>query len=377
MRFNQFNKNYQRHGLMTIYWSTPVGNVYRISWVVIAAWLSGCAGLGGFVQEVQNTTTVLEPDPVSWNSGEPLYAAATVRQNDGEPIAESLNVLVSLEWVIQPGQSTTTEHIEANRDVDDPTRYHVTADADLVRSAQLIDVLWRVENSSGSALTDINAERIQVDCPDGPEPFLTQMQSEVMGMFDDPANVTIDQINAEGYKLNNHGFAHIAGSGVSFVRVVPNFTVSKPPILLFTASHESANIADTESDEPYRLIGWGYAGVAIPGDPLGALNINTRPTFNCIPFHEWFYHEAGWHTPDDGGMVLDPPPHSLPTDMPDEAIEKGALPHFYHPRIWDVHVWADPSGVPRLSLLNTDADGNKVPSGGFQAPDAMFFYPPM
>ena len=220
---------------------------------------------------------------------------------------------------------------------------------------------------------------------------------------------TLADIAGAGYILNNHGYAMIAGEGVSFVNVNELSLAQEPlgddpPLLLFIAADdpdtpvnetEDPAITDLEPDEPYEFVGWAYA-IPLPEDGVVADLVGTeRPRLGCVPYHEWFIHAAGWHTPDNGGMVavddedgdddqecegpqID---FTIPTLVPNEAAEDGATPAHYHPELWDIHFWVDRNGdPPRLGIENVGPDGELIPSEGFTVADGdppLFYYPPM
>ena len=145
--------------------------------------------------------------------------------------------------------------------------------------------------------------------------------------------------------------------------------VDFPSLIIFIEDGDDADPTNATLDEPLKFVGWGY--------PAGG-DIAERPTLGCIPAHEWFLHAAGWHTPNDGGMVVDPGgvlhedyPAALAT-----AVANGATPLHFHPQVWDLHFWVNEDGnVPRLSIWN-DPGGTKIPDEGLLvADDTIFFYP--
>jgi hypothetical protein len=81
---------------------------------------------------------------------------------------------------------------------------------------------------------------------------------------------------------------------------------------------------------PFRLLGWAYT---FPFDP------QKRPRWNCIPYEAWFVHVAGWHT-SDGLFEVQPNPLNLPSTRP----------NFWHPAVWDLHIWRRAGAVPLLAI---------------------------
>ena len=63
---------------------------------------------------------------------------------------------------------------------------------------------------------------------------------------------------------------------------------------------------------------------------------------------------------EDGGMLLTPGATSEPP-RPDAAV------FFWHPRAWDLHVWAGEDGVPTIAYENPNArrGGLALPAGSF------------
>jgi hypothetical protein len=155
-----------------------------------------------------------------------------------------------------------------------------------------------------------------------------------------------------GWRLS-HGYAVVAGSGGV---AIDNITAREPTpqVLLYApaASSAQSDWADFDRpDGPYRLTGWAYLA------PFGK-DLNP-PAKRCIAASEWFVHEAGWHLM-DGGMLLTPGATAEPS-RPD------AGGYFWHPRVWDLHVWLDEDGVPSISYANPSGHegGVVLPEGAF------------
>jgi hypothetical protein len=158
-----------------------------------------------------------------------------------------------------------------------------------------------------------------------------------------------------GWRLS-HGLAVLLGSGSV---AVDNLGARDPmpQVLLYAPAADSAATTWTDfdgSDGPYRLAGWGYAARYQPG--------SQPPTRRCIAADEWFVHEAGWHLR-DGGMQLTPGAvQEPPRPQPDDQI------YFWHPRVWDIHVWRGENGEPTIAFRNPSAR-----PGGVTMPEGAFF----
>lgn len=156
-----------------------------------------------------------------------------------------------------------------------------------------------------------------------------------------------------GYRLS-HGLVVLKGSGA--VALDNPAAVAPAPSLLFYAPSPTSSERDWHDfdgeDGPYRLVGWGYFTLYTSG--------SEPPRMPCIGKEEWLVHEAGFHTK-DGGMQLTP---GAPAEPPAPQREHV---HFWHPRVWDLHVWLAPTGSPRVSYANPYA-----PEGGVTLPRGAF-----
>lgn len=200
--------------------------------------------------------------------------------------------------------------------------------------------------------------------------FLSQLQAAATNPNNFPQTLTnlsqVSLLATKGY-APTHFFLSFRGVGVAFAAAealrpqelidvasalgLPQFTL-RPHLVLYAPSSGATEQAVSEPfipDFPYTLIGFAFAS---PYNPAGP------PEFGCLPREAWFVHEAGWH-PSDGSFVpqviaenalgeLNPslPPLILdPTDRRFAAI--------WHPRLWDVHFWINPSGpTPIVSQCN-------------------------
>ena len=155
--------------------------------------------------------------------------------------------------------------------------------------------------------------------------------------------------------LKDHGFLVASPSGAINMPVSDGFN---SPALLFyrprpqqsgeTDSAYYSAMTDLAADPPYELIGWTYGALYQPGDP---------PSLGCVPSSAWFVHEAGWHTP-DGGMAAHPHSEAVPGEaalngvLPPPDAESPAPGSWWHPRLWDLHVWLDGDGPPVVQIAN-------------------------
>jgi hypothetical protein len=160
----------------------------------------------------------------------------------------------------------------------------------------------------------------------------------------------------EGFELS-HGHVVLSGMGVSLVKIGARDPM--PQLLFYRPSASSSPEEWLDFDganPPYRFVGWGY----LPRFE----NETDVPAMHCIPEDEWFIHEAGWHLL-DGDMRLTPNAASEPARPEDDKNI-----WYWHPRSWDIHLWYEKGGVPRISKLD-----EKAPEGGLSLPDGAFVRP--
>ncbi len=203
-----------------------------------------------------------------------------------------------------------------------------------------------------SLLAASNATAQSRCTPDQRRESLRALQARVTSTF--PATFTsFDSLAVrggpfEGYNLS-HGYVVLEGMGMALVNVRPKD--GGPQLLFYEASGNPERWLDfEEADPPYRLVGWGYFfGMNEP-----------PPAMHCLRKDDWFIHEAGWHMK-DGSMLITAGAESEP------ARPEGASGIWYwHPRAWDVHFWIDPSGDPRVTLVD-----EKAARGGIALPGAF------
>jgi hypothetical protein len=105
-----------------------------------------------------------------------------------------------------------------------------------------------------------------------------------------------------------------------------------------------AALRDEFPDRPYRLAGWAYAQTQ--------RDVRRRPSLRCVPSKHWFVHEAGFHLGNGGFLPTPPAPERVRGEtrvvvMADtaNAVALGRSPGrpVWHPRIWDLHFWIDPT----------------------------------
>lgn len=182
---------------------------------------------------------------------------------------------------------------------------------------------------------------------------LRAVQASVGASF--PSVVTnLDSASAPGRALEgyapSHGHVVLQGLGLALVNI--RAPEGAPELLFYRASGQPAGWLDcVGADPPYTLVGWGY--LAPPSTP--------PPAVHCLQPAEWFIHEAGWHMK-DGSMVVT----SGAVKEPERPAALADRIWYWHPSAWDIHLWLDPSGVPRVTELDAQA-----PAGGISLPGAF------
>ncbi len=188
---------------------------------------------------------------------------------------------------------------------------------------------------------------------------------------------------AIGYSVYDHQQTSVRGMGWPVVDAIGGDpatarpTPGRPSVLFYAPSGENVTEPRDGFDFPYGLAGWAYAFPYRTGSAPDLLS--------CVEDDEWFVHEAGVHTFDDGDFdpvrPTDDEPHGAAGDDPGTDIdETNPCPEFLcldrqpgdygHGRLWDLHLWRG-SAVPTVSLLNP---GPKLPGVDPQIGKA-FFYP--
>jgi hypothetical protein len=190
---------------------------------------------------------------------------------------------------------------------------------------------------------------------------------------------TAEDARRAGYNLPAHAFATITGNGYALARDgdidqfdgSASYDLSEPFMLFYsptgppTLQRLGGTYHDLIPDPPYQLIGWGYAFDYEPGEP---------PSLTGVPSEAWFVHEAGWHHT-GGDMTLTPPEEYYPGENDIEEAPNNSRPINgikWHERVWDLHMWIDPDGVPIMSIFEPF---DSLPGGTLDLPDGVFFYP--
>jgi len=210
---------------------------------------------------------------------------------------------------------------------------------------------------------------------------LQDMQQAVIAAHDRP-----DPVNSTSTPYLPHGFVSIDRMGVGFAfvtnalgqslgyptsldPVAPSLVLYRPrPKKAFgesDAQYLDAITDEAGNDPPYELIGWAYGGAYEPSN---------RPLFGCIPSSKWFVHEAGFHRA-NGAMDFYPTNEAVPgqsavgTLLPPVGAPQSSDVTFWHPRVWDLHVWlVDGSNTPVVQIFSP------APVLGING-EGFFFYP--
>jgi hypothetical protein len=324
------------------------------------------------------------------NLAAPTIADATVPWTDGVERAFLADVTVPSAWQVDavyvryarhrwPGPAQAHEGV-AEPVEGQPGRFRfVPTDGPVFRTSDSVFFQWFIDyRPAGGGIGDFvqaPQARFVVGCTQAQtDADLAADQATILAAFS-TSNPHLD-LPPRGYAIPTHGYTSIFGAGVAFASVPSGFspggvTLGAPELLLYAprpiAAGESpaayqAAITDVLPDPPYTLIGWAYGTVYDPAN---------RPRLGCIPTEHWFLHEAGYHLA-NGDMVLTPPQESVVGAenvlVPPLALPPGA----FHPRIWDLHLWARPSGTPTVSIFPpTPVPGLVLPSATF-VPVATF-----
>ena len=168
-----------------------------------------------------------------------------------------------------------------------------------------------------------------------------------------------------------HGFVSFIGMGETYVGplnpVTPDPAVVGLPHLLFYAPLGNEATAGGNLDvlvpaPPYQLIGWAHVATYVPDLP---------PSVGCLPAESWFVHEAGFHLL-NGGFAATPPVEAVLGAGVATAPDNPVANVFWHPRLWDFHVWPVPGGTqPATGILNPSGQ----PATGQSFLPGDFFFP--
>ncbi|MGI5186128.1 hypothetical protein ACQEVZ_58760 [Dactylosporangium sp. CA-152071] len=175
------------------------------------------------------------------------------------------------------------------------------------------------------------------------------------------------------YFVFSHAYNSIRGMGLSIINGGEYSGPGKPAMLLYRPSGKAKNVTDPDGpDFPYTLVGWGYAGLYMPGQPPSYAD---DPGLRCLTKQDWLVHERSVHPADTWANIPVPPQeawHGAATgEIPPSADDCACPVGMTHPRLWDLHIFAGPLGVPTVSMLNP---GRPMP--GFDPQVGLgFFYP--
>lgn len=182
-----------------------------------------------------------------------------------------------------------------------------------------------------------------------------------------------------------HGFADVLGNGLVLAHRDSSL-IGRPESFLLYAGNPAATVAQSTNaglpKNPYTFVGWGYLVDYYTSPTSPQAPVQTVAGFaKCVPAQEWFIHESAYHLL-DGGLLLTPCALT-PAQCALQAV--GLLPPpppppnalFWHPRAWDLHVWINLCGHPRIGLYNQHPDGRLISGAGYSGPTGSFFFPPI
>ena len=168
-----------------------------------------------------------------------------------------------------------------------------------------------------------------------------------------------------------HGFVSFIAMGETYIGplnpVTPDPAVVGTPHLLFYEPLGNEASAGGALDvvvpaPPYRLIGWAHVATYVPDLP---------PSVGCLPAERWFVHEAGFHLL-NGGFTATPPAEAVLGAGVATAPDNPVANVFWHPRLWDFHVWLVPGSTqPATGIFNPS--GRPTTGQSFLPGD--FFFP--
>lgn len=335
--------------------------------------------------ELVGSLPVITPDPLDFRSNSPTKTlTARITRNGARMAATGLAVTCEVSLRLTPNRATTPMAITAVQR--EGTRWTCTLPL-AIRTNQVLQWQWRV-SSGTTPLADSGRRDEMPDCPN-PTRALIDLRSAAIGRF--PAEMNHDDIINGLEYVPVHGFTSYKGTGVAFVRARPpvnnlvvaatdamrNFGAPRPEmpdILLFRPAGNRVTDADGP-DNPYRLIGWGYAETirpssAQPRGSTGAPANNSRPAqrrprLHCVPHHEWFIHSSGFHYSD--GTFW---PRSEPEPDRDDAGGHPSSASFL-PALWYVLFFVNVGEAPTIGMVKS----REPALPGITAPPNSFYYP--
>lgn len=240
---------------------------------------------------------------------------------------------------------------------------------------------WFMEYSladGGTEVLTVQSEerRLVVGCtPEGTSRDL----GEALAAHADRLTTTTPHVLAplQGFPVPAHLNASILGNGMTFaippgqIPTAGGVDLNRPSLAFYAprprapdetvASYNSTVSEPLFADSPYSFIGIAYTAAYDPA---------RRPTVGCIPSHQWFVHEAGFHLL-NGGMLMTPPNDN---GVRGSGTIFAAPPVFpppgvWHSRFWDLHVWLPPDGNPANPIMTIlrpgGVPGLTLPAGAF------------
>lgn len=183
------------------------------------------------------------------------------------------------------------------------------------------------------------------------------------------------ELAALGYDFYPHQQTSVRGMGWPVLDTTGATAPGRPSLLLYGPSGHSVTAPRDGFDFPYRLAGWAY---------LFGYDPDERPrVLSCLGDEDWFVHERGIHTFDDGDFDPvrprsdDPRGTAAGDDVPCATDPVSGVfctdrqpGDFGHPRSWDTHLWLDGDDVPTVSMTNP---GHKLAGIDAQIGHAFFF----
>jgi hypothetical protein len=345
---------------------------------LLAALLAGCDKIGAAL-----SPPVIDVETPGWGAAEaPKQLAAEVRlQGD---LQEVTSVFVRYARHTWPGVSGA-HHVEAVREPGSD-RYVATLPAPGgYRPNQVLHYQWFAEHMLSDGGEDVATASSpllehRLDFPDDCDDRLLAAQESIIDRFD------IDNPHEHPLLVQPHYLRSFEGAGVTWARAdggalwgaahdlaavgtgvfEAELQLDEPALLLYAPAPGAtlAQLRETHTlNDPYTLVGWAHGTAFDPAQ---------QPTMECVPFEEWFIHEAGWH-PFDGGFVRTPPAGDIDTGVPVPPLVPVGPLGFWHPRLWDLHMWLGDDGPPSISILHPGAADGFPPGDAF--PDGTFFLP--
>lgn len=193
--------------------------------------------------------------------------------------------------------------------------------------------------------------------------------------------VDLAALAAIGYGFYDRQQVSVRGMGWPVVDVVYGQPPGpgRPSVLFYEPTGIAVTAPRDGFDFPYVLRGWAYA---FPY--TSPFNGGTHPDpLSCATADEWFVHEAGVHTFEDGDFdpvrpAGDDPRGAAADDPATDVDDTNPCPEFFctgrqpgdwgHGRLWDLHLWRGDE-VPTVSLMNP---GPKLPGADPQIGKAFF-----